>query len=413
MLGLSNRETATIIWLGVVAVFILASRATREMIPGLLHIALGRKFLIPLLAFTGYIAAVVCAARLAGLWEPSLTATTVFWFITVALGLFLGSNDAVKEKAYYRRIIAGTVGGLAVLEILASLYSLPIAVEFILQGLIAFLAVLAVAATTSPKGSGVGTFSNILIVVAGLALVVASVAHFVSDVVESRIDWPTLGRTSFLPIWMTLAAVLFLWPLSLMMAYEGAFRLLRNTGVSGRGAWRARLALILVCGPRTTHVGQATGALMGAMARAPSIRASIFEYRHWRGKEEERLRPLAPDEAEAKATRESLRWLSTCHMGWHKNRGGTYRPDLMELVQNRFVELGLPAEHGVHHRVAADQKAWISWRRLSDGRCVGIGANDVPQEEWRFEGTMPPAGFASKPGWKAVFDFDEEGSFWY
>lgn len=54
--------------------------------------------------------------------------------IAAYVGLFLHSNAAAKNRAHYRRIIAGTVGGLAVLEVLAGLYRFPILVEFFLQG---------------------------------------------------------------------------------------------------------------------------------------------------------------------------------------------------------------------------------------------------------------------------------------
>lgn len=412
MLGLSNRETALALWVLVIAAYAVIDPRIRPASVGVLKAATPWKLWVPLVTFAMYITTVTWAARQVGWWDVSLLGPTLFWFLTVALGLFLGSNAATKNKLHYRRIIAGTVGGLALLEVLAGLYSFPIIVELILQGVIGFVAMVSAFAARQPNGKAAAKASNFLLGVAGVTILTFSISHLVSDVRADDMDWLDLGRGTFLPIWMTVAAALFLWPLSLMMAYEKAYVFLKIAKLTAMQRRRARFALMVACGPRTTQVGRVNMNTMIRMGHAATVRESIAEYRVWRAEQDEKERPLPPAKAEAKATRDALTWLSTCHMGWHRRREGTYRPDLIDILEDDFAKKGLPEDHGVRHEVSPDGRAWRAWRQMADGRYVGIGAAVIPQEEWHYEGHSAPTNFPPSPNWFGPLAFAAEGSFW-
>ena len=83
-------------------------------------------------------------------------------------------------------------------------------------------------------------------------------------------------------------------------------------------------------------------------------------------------------------------------MGWHRNRGGRYRDDLLKMIGDDFTRQGLPKESGIALRVSSDGQAWYAWRRTVTGWCFAIGAAGPPPEQWEYDGPEPPHGFPGR-----------------
>ena len=96
------------------------------------------------------------------------------------------------------------------------------------------------------------------------------------------------------------------------------------------------------------------------------------------------------DRREFKETIAALRYLSTCQMGWYRNRGRHYHADLLDRFRNDFTRQGLPAESGITMKVADDGQSWFAWRRTITGWCFAIGAGGPPPKEWEYDGPDPP-----------------------
>jgi hypothetical protein len=113
------------------------------------------------------------------------------------------------------------------------------------------------------------------------------------------------------------------------------------------------------------------------------------------------------DRREFKETTDALRWLGTCQMGWHRNRGGRYRTDMLERMSNDFSRQGLPEEHGITMRVRDDGQAWYAWRRTVTGWVFAVGAAGPPPDQWEYDGPEPQRGFPGEdPAWgDDPFDF--------
>lgn len=109
------------------------------------------------------------------------------------------------------------------------------------------------------------------------------------------------------------------------------------------------------------------------------------------------------DRREFDETRAALQQLAGMQMGWYRNRGGRYRPELLELLT-----IGdLPDDHGIELCVSDDGQSWWAWRRTITGWCFAIGATDPPPDQWLFDSPEPPSGFpGDDPAWGERWGFD-------
>lgn len=98
------------------------------------------------------------------------------------------------------------------------------------------------------------------------------------------------------------------------------------------------------------------------------------------------------DEREFKETRNALRGLETAQMGWHRNQGGRYRPELIKMLEGRFERNGLPEDHGIILWVADDGQSWWAYRRTVTSWCFAVGATGPPPGQWLYDGPEPPTG---------------------
>lgn len=126
------------------------------------------------------------------------------------------------------------------------------------------------------------------------------------------------------------------------------------------------------------------------LVRAEAERRKADREAAWVGSNEVDENGRRRDQREFIATRLALRYLHTCHMGWH-NRTGRYRDDLLPVVESHFVKDGLPADHRITMRVRDDGQAWWAWRRTISGWHLGIGAVGPTPSQWFYDAAAPPS----------------------
>lgn len=98
---MNDREIATLIWLGIGLALAVANSDLRASIWEIVKAAVHPKLLGSVLAFAGWIVALVVFAYAVGLWESDVLTDTVAWFVTVGLGL-LFSLKKVTEDGFWR-----------------------------------------------------------------------------------------------------------------------------------------------------------------------------------------------------------------------------------------------------------------------------------------------------------------------
>lgn len=208
----NSRQWAILIWLGVLVVWVLASKDVRRNVASALRTLATPKLSIPLALMTLYVTGLLAVGWSVGIWTPDLVTDTVFWFVGSALVLFFKLNEA-SQPGFFHRTALATVELTVFVEFAmnVSVFSLP--VELMLQPILAILFALAAYAASRPEYEQVKRALDVLLGVAGFVLFVFVVVRTVGQFGE--IDWLTQGLGLAIPIWLTLGLLPFIGALSI------------------------------------------------------------------------------------------------------------------------------------------------------------------------------------------------------
>lgn len=409
---LNSRELAALLWLIALAVWGATKPGVRESAIGIFQAATRPKLLAVFALFGAWIALLVLVAWRIGLWHPGMWKDTLLWSLGPALVLLINSAEATKGTGFFRRTVISLVEFTVVIELFLNLFVLPLLLELVLQPLLLVLLMLSVLAPRETDLTPVKRTVDCLFVLIGAGLTIYVTLRVVRE--WEQIDLGTTIRQFVLPIWLTLGALPFVYALGLYGAYELAFTWIDRETTSTRERLRAKLALVAGLRLRARdvrsysiyHAGQTAGAasLREAFRIVLDHRSAESEKRRKKAEETRRLEENAGltgvdaegrqlDQREFKETREALQFLATAQMGWYRNLGGRYRPDLLEVVEASLEAEGLPPDHGIQMEVADDGQSWYAWRRTITGWCFGIGAAEPPPDQWLYDGPEPPDQF--------------------
>lgn len=415
-MSLNNREWASLFWLLAFAAWALTRPAVRSSLRQAAGMALHPKIFGPVLLMVLYTCGLTFVGWRLGLWNPSLTKSTVLWFLVS--GLVLLSNailKAGKERGFFLRAALQTLEATVFVEFLTNLFVLSLPGELILQPVVVFLVLLSAVAAQQEQHRAVKTLADRLLMLIGFTL--AGYALF-----QLGRQWDQVDRGAYLlefalPVWMTIGALPFIYLVSLYSQYESAFVRTDFLTKDRAAQRRAKLAIVATIKGRVRDISALTGYWSTEAASAPSFSAARNVIKHFQAsrrldeakaaEEQARLKRYTGvegaddfgrqlDRREFEETKRALRWLATCQMGWYRNRGGRYRADLLDLLGHDFTSRGLPSEHGITMHVARNGRAWWAWRRTVSGWCFAIGAAGPPPEQWEFDGPEPPRGYPGK-----------------
>ena len=326
--------------------------------------------------------------------------------------LFFNCTQAASDPRFFRRTMVATIGVAVFVEFFMNLYVMSLPTELVLQFVIIVLSLLAAVGGIKPEHRPAKILCEVLLAAIGFAL-------FIYTVRQVYLGWDDIDGRSLLlefalPIWLTAGLLPFLYVLSSYVVYDAAFRGINWATADRRSRWRSRLAVVSALHFRKGAVQKFTWNWAKRVSEATSFSAArdvmamfLEQLRRARKAEldeQERMQRYAGshetdedgrrlDRREFAATIDALRWLETCQMGWHRNRGGRYRDDLLKMIAGDFTRQGLPKESGITLRVSNDGQAWYAWRRTVTGWCFAIGAAGPPPDQWEYDGPEPPQGF--------------------
>jgi hypothetical protein len=407
-----NREIAALVWLGAAVVWVLSQQNLRASIGGVLKAFLQPLIVVPLAAMFAWIGLELWVGARLALWNVTLTKGTLLWTLGSAAVLFFNCTQAASDPRFFRRTMVATIGVAVFVEFFMNLYVMSLPMELVLQFVLIVLSLLAAVGGIKPEHKPAKVLCEVLLAAIGFAL-------FMYTVRQVYLGWDGIDGRSLLlefalPIWLTAGLLPFLYILSFYVVYDAAFRGINWATADRRSRWRSRLAVVSALHFRTGAVQKFTWNWAKRVSEVTSFSAArgvvavfLEELRRARKAEldeQERLRRYAGshetdeegrrlDRREFAATIDALRWLETCQMGWHRNRGGRYRDDLLKMIAGDFTRQGLPKESGITLRVSGDGQAWYAWRRTVTGWCFAIGAAGPPPDQWEYDGPEPPQGF--------------------
>jgi len=237
---LTNRDLATLIWLGVLLLVLVYRSDGRSILRGLAGAFL--PITVLLAVFVIYVLGLVIAGQRLGWWNPDLAKDSVIWFLTVGFPTWFNVQGA-SEDGFFRRTALRTIGIGAVVGFYLNLTAFSLPVELGLQLLLLIAIFMSVMGKRDPKMKPAKQLGDFLILVIVLALAFNTANDLATN-------WASLDKTqtllSFaLPVWLTLGVLPFIFLFGLFCNYEVAATRVRLCAKAQRVPWKAKLAMVL------------------------------------------------------------------------------------------------------------------------------------------------------------------------
>lgn len=423
MLALTNRELASVILVVVfIGVFVLVPKLRRQVsssFVNLLQAFFVWKIQLLLLLYLGYAFVIVYLAWRLGAWDSSLLKDTLIVVFFVGLPMVFSANGVRSGTKLVRDVVCDVVGVSALVVFYLSLGSLPLWGELLLQPFLILLVSLAAMARFNPEHRPVEKLATILLGIIGLSLVAYTTRLLVST---WNAEMATDAVASFvLTVWLPIALIPAVYVFAFIMHSENILTMLPFLNDRKKPKLRIRLACLWGLHFSTRLASEFTGRWRSQLALSAGVREAIRTMRQFRRAVKDRDQALEAhnerleqmtgvdgvdedglrlDRREFYETKKELTNLYFMQMGWHRNRGGTYRPELLDLLGD-MTEKGLPREHGIQLAVRKDKQAWRAWRQTSGGWYFGVGGTSTLEHQWQYDGPTAPAGFPSEraAGW--------------
>ena len=131
---LSNREIATLCWLGIAVLWVLNKKTLRPEISRLLKLFLQPPIIFSLLAMFAWIGCELWIGNWLSLWSTALAKGTVLWAVGTAIVLFFNCLQAASDPAnFVKQTMSQVVGVVVFVEFFINLYVMSLPVELVLQ----------------------------------------------------------------------------------------------------------------------------------------------------------------------------------------------------------------------------------------------------------------------------------------
>jgi hypothetical protein len=373
---------------------------------------------LPFVLYGSWLAGLHWLALKVGLWNPQLLGESIFWGIASGAALLvLSATQAPKKDNFFRDRLWDTVKFGAFLGFFLNVKSLNLIGELLLQPFLAVVVALQAVAAGNPRQANVRRLMGGVLAITGLTLLTYTIVYVVRD--WTQINRLLEIRKLLMPVWLTLCSMPFVFGFALLAAYSSLFGRMK-AGTDSKPLVRARLGVMLGLRTRLLDIQGMAWPYTRQAGRATTVRAGMEAVRDFRAnrtaeREAERVRLLRLDELagvegtdadgrqldrrEFAETKEALRYLAMCQVGWYNNQGGGYRPELLTTLEaaGGFEAHGLPSDHRIVMRVRKDGKAWYAFRRTVGDWVFGIGARKPPTDEWFYDGPQPPTSYP-RPG---------------
>ena len=250
---LNDREWATLVWLGVVAVLVLWWKKTRQPVLNLVRTALTSLLAMLVAGLWVWTAGIVFLGAWAHWWTGDLLKDTAIWAIGPALALIWGLAKAPTDPRFFRRVVLGTVKVSVLVEFYVNLQVFGFVQELLLLPVITSLAVLDQFAGTDQKYRPAKRLFDVILAGIGLAVL----AYVTITLIANWHQQNPLHdvRELALPVWLTIGAVPYIFGVSLFFNYEWVFRRLAQSSKDVNAVRRAKLALLVGLNVRSHRIG--------------------------------------------------------------------------------------------------------------------------------------------------------------
>lgn len=212
---MDNREYASIILIGLLAIYLLAKGKLLSVIKSLadvIKLALNPKILIPALILVTYSALLIYGAFECGFWNTGILLDTILEVVFVGFPSMYIASKATSVTSIKNELIVPEVGFGALTSFYFNLVCFPILFEVALQVVLLFLGIGYALFSSKRDVSNLRLFENVRAV---LSIIVFVAATLLLSNAWSSMDWGDELSSLFLSIWYPI----FIAPYVLVLAY--------------------------------------------------------------------------------------------------------------------------------------------------------------------------------------------------
>lgn len=212
---MDNREYASIILIGLLAIYLLAKGKLLSVIKSfadVIKLALNPKILVPALILVTYSALLIYRAFECGFWNTGILLDTILEVVFVGFPSMLIASKATSVASIKNELIVPEVGFGALTSFYINLVCFPILVEVVLQVVLLFLGIGYALFSSRRDASNLRLFENMRAV---LGIMVFVAATFLLSNTWFSMDWGDELSSLFLSIWYPI----FIMPYVLVLAY--------------------------------------------------------------------------------------------------------------------------------------------------------------------------------------------------
>lgn len=217
----NNRELAIILWLTLILLLLSFKKGILNSYVEILEAFFQDKIITSILISIIYVEMIILVLVILNFWEIDDLKDTVLWYIGSAFLLLLGSNKALKENDYFKKIFWNSFKLIVLLEFITNLYTLELIWELILIPILFFFAVLDVFAGLKEEHKIVKLLTQSILTIFGVSIFVFSLTQISLDY-NGFMNTETF-RIFMIPIILTLAFIPFLYGYVLYMKYENLY----------------------------------------------------------------------------------------------------------------------------------------------------------------------------------------------
>ena len=272
--GVSNRELASLIWLGVVMAFVFLQPSRRKVADSLGKVVAAlttAKLLMPLAMYAGWLGSWIWLAQKVGVWDSGLLKPTLLWTIFSGIGLYFSLTKALQQEAFFKSAILATMAVSAFVEFFIGFQSFPLFVELVGQPVVAMFGMIAIVAARNPGQQAVVKVANAVLGGSGLAATAWVAWNIVTR--WGEIDGASVVKELLLPVWLTPIALVFVYVVALFAGYEQVFKRI-DWKAKGRTTWRQKAALFSVAGVRLKQLRRLHGGIQMRVAAETTFKGA-------------------------------------------------------------------------------------------------------------------------------------------
>ena len=387
--------------------------SVRENIQGMLRLVASRKLLMIGALYVGGVAVSWFVARRIGLWQPGLWKPFSVWCATTGLALLRHVRATGAQKRLWKQA-ASTVSIPALLSYIADFEPFPLWVEVPGQVMVLFLAVAVAAREAGMSGRGDSKFASTGLLLWGLAATGWGLGHLTAN--WSTHNHSLVWREFLMPAWLTPAALLMIYVLSVIVAVE--LLAARVSLFADDNRWKQKLAVVLRTSGRPSRIdplipwGHVIGRTDGFRKAWQETKCLQEQIRQDVAANQAKQQQLTEntgikgtdaegqqlDRREFQETKELLRQLAFNQMG-HYNKNSRYGGGLVATFDYLARQHDLPTPGGVALHVTGDGQGWYAERQTITGHWFAIGANTGTRDQWLYDREHPPTEFPCEEEW--------------